>query len=85
MINRQTKFSVAAPVCPRLQQQPALRILQSFDAHCLKGSSYLGADTVQTVKICETGIFAKDHPPELFFFAIFFGFATKNFEWRARN
>ena len=35
--------------------------------------------TVQTFKICETGIFAKDTPPGLLFFLrLFFGFATKN-------
>ena len=33
--------------------------------------------TVQTFKICETGIFAKDTPQKLLFFAILFGFATK--------
>ena len=39
--------------------------------------------TVQTFKICETGIFAKDTPQN--FFCEFFLFCDQKFEWRARN
>ena len=40
--------------------------------------------TVQTFKICETGIFAKDTPPKLIF-SDFFWVCDQKFEWRARN
>ena len=42
--------------------------------------------TVQTFKICETRIFAKDTPPPPELFCLqFLWFCDQKFEWRARN